>query len=91
MSSWIEVSTELPEVNQVVEVAVAMSRSEAITYLRGYRLTEAHPGAESLWLNALTHQPFPDGWRVVSWRAIEGGTGSRGQDNSTHLSNLRSA
>lgn len=90
MSSWIAVQSELPSANEVVEVCVAMNRAGSITWLRGYRL-ETPPGLQALWLNALTHEPFPQGWRVTQWRRIEpvlaGSGASRrggGRTNITH-------
>jgi hypothetical protein len=71
MASWIEVDTELPCANEVVEVWIKMSRAGAVMRLRGYRLAHRSGGGHSLWLNAITHQPFPEGWRVTKWRKMD--------------------
>lgn len=70
MSIWNDVDEELPSVDEIVEVWLAFGQG-GTTRLRGYRLA-ARAGGESLWLNAQTHAPFPDGWRVVRWRKAEG-------------------
>lgn len=70
MSDWIDVESGLPEAHEVVDVWIALHGGRA-TRLRGYRLFgdgEAAP----LWLNALTDEPFPEGWRVTRWRRAEG-------------------
>ncbi len=70
MSTWNEVGEVLPSVDEIVEVWLAFAHG-GTTRLRGYRLA-ARAGGESLWLNALTHEPFPEGWRVIHWRKAEG-------------------
>jgi len=72
MSTWNDVDEELPSVNEIVEVWLTFGHG-GTTRLRGYRLA-GRTGGESLWLNALTHEPFPEGWRVVRWRKAEGET-----------------
>jgi hypothetical protein len=76
MASWIDVNTDLPTANRVVDVCVMLTRG-GTTQLRGYRLA-TRGVSESLWLNATTHQPFPTGWRVVRWRSQE-------TENNGHL------
>jgi hypothetical protein len=71
MASWIDVNAELPSANRVVDVCVVLTHG-GVTQLRGYRLATRGGHTESLWLNAITHQPFPEGWRVIKWRAMEG-------------------
>lgn len=71
MNTWNEVDAELPPVNEIVEVWLTFGQGGA--GLRGYRIT-GRTGGESLWLNALTHEPFPAGWRVVRWKHAEGET-----------------
>jgi hypothetical protein len=69
MSDWIDVESGLPEAHEVVDVWITLHGGRA-TRLRGYRLFcdgEAAP----LWLNALTDEPFPEGWRVTRWRRAE--------------------
>jgi|HubBroStandDraft_1064217.scaffolds.fasta_scaffold136488_1 hypothetical protein len=70
MNPWIEAEADPPPVNEIVEVSVQFGPS-GIAQLRGYRLA-SRAGAESLWLNALTHEPFPDGWRITRWKKAEG-------------------
>ena len=72
MNSWIDADADPPPVNEIVEVSVQFGSSGA-TQLRGYRLA-SRGSAESLWLNALTHEPFPEGWRVSRWKKAEGRT-----------------
>jgi hypothetical protein len=70
MASWIDVNTELPPANRVVDVCVELSHGR-VTLLRGYRLgTRAQ--VQSMWLNATTHQPFPAHWRISKWRGMNG-------------------
>ena len=76
MSSWTDVDVELPPPNEVVDVSLTFGRT-GTTRLSGYRLS-SRAGAETLWLNALTHEPFPDGWRVVGWRKARGETVEQG-------------
>lgn len=75
MISWSGVDEELPSVDEIVEVWIAFGQGGS-TRLRGYRLA-AREGGESLWLNAQTHEPFPEGWRVIRWRKAEGETAGR--------------
>ncbi|HUI62444.1 MAG TPA: hypothetical protein VLX90_19610 [Steroidobacteraceae bacterium] len=70
MSSWIDVDAELPAVDEIVEVWLTFGQG-GVTQLRGYRLA-SHAGNDVLWLNALTHEPFPEGWRVARWRKAHG-------------------
>jgi len=70
MNPWIDVELDPPPVNEIVEVSVQFGAS-GTTQLRGYRLA-SRAGGDSLWLNALTHKPFPDGWRVSRWKKAEG-------------------
>jgi len=70
MSTWNGVDEELPSVDEIVEVWVAFGQG-GTTWLRGYRLA-GRTGGDVLWLNALTHEPFPEGWRVIRWRRAEG-------------------
>lgn len=70
MSTWYDVDEELPSIDEIVEVWLTFGQG-GTTRLRGYRLA-ARTGGESLWLNAQTHEPFPEGWRVVRWRKAEG-------------------
>lgn len=72
MSTWNDVDEELPSVDEIVEVWLTFGQG-GTTRLRGYRLA-ARTGGESLWLNAQTHEPFPEGWRVERWRKAEGET-----------------
>ena len=72
MSTWHDVDEELPSVDEIVEVSMAFGQGGS-TLLRGYRIA-GRSGGETLWLNALTHEPFPDGWRVTRWRKAEGET-----------------
>ena len=72
MNSWIDAEADPPPVNEIVEVSMEFGTS-GTTQLRGYRLA-SRAGGESLWLNALTHEPFPDGWRVSRWKKAEGRT-----------------
>jgi hypothetical protein len=72
MASWIDVNAELPSANRVVDVCVELSHGRT-TQLRGYRLLN-RAGVEALWLNAVTHQPFPAHWRVAKWRGTNGET-----------------
>ncbi|HTT02252.1 MAG TPA: hypothetical protein VMG11_09220 [Steroidobacteraceae bacterium] len=70
MSAWIDVADDLPCVDEIVEVWLAFGHGGS-TQMRGYRLA-SRTGAEALWLNALTHEPFPEGWRVVRWKKASG-------------------
>ncbi len=70
MNAWIDLTDELPTVDEIVEVWLNFGQS-GMTQLRGYRLA-GRPGGEPLWLNALTHEPFPEGWHVVRWKRAEG-------------------
>lgn len=70
MSTWNDVEAELPSVNEIVEVWLAFGQG-GTTRLRGYRLA-GRTGGESFWLNAQTHAPFPEGWRVIRWKKAEG-------------------
>ncbi|MGH8260064.1 MAG: hypothetical protein ACREUG_10280 [Steroidobacteraceae bacterium] len=72
MSTWNDVDAELPSVTEIVEVGLTFGHG-GTTCLKGYRLI-GRAGGESLWLNALTHEPFPEGWRVIRWRKAEGET-----------------
>ncbi|HXS28253.1 MAG TPA: hypothetical protein VN730_11360 [Steroidobacteraceae bacterium] len=76
MSTWNDVDEDLPSVDEIVEVWLDFGQG-GVTRLRGYRLA-GPAGAETLWLNALTHEPFPEGWRVVRWRKAEGESAVRG-------------
>lgn len=69
MASWIDVNSELPSTNTVVDVCILLGKG-GLTRLHGYRLSN-RARAESLWLNALTHRPFPDGWQVTKWKDTE--------------------
>lgn len=66
MISWVAAQDGLPAANEVVDVSLAFTHGGS-TQLRGYRLV-SRGGGESLWLNALTHEPFPQGWQVVKWK-----------------------
>lgn len=85
MNPWIDADTELPSANEIVEVEVTFASGSM--QLRGYRLP-SRTGVESLWLNALTHEPFPDGWRVSRWKKAEGQmaehSAASGADNAHH-------
>jgi hypothetical protein len=70
MDFWKNSRDDLPVVDEIVEVCVSFGQGGA-TQLRGYRLA-ARAGGQSLWLNALTHEPFPEGWRVARWKRAEG-------------------
>lgn len=70
MTPWIEVDLELPAPYEIVDVWLALGQ-RGNTRLSGYRLP-SRPGADALWLNALTHEPFPAGWLVQRWRKAWG-------------------
>ncbi|HTV51379.1 MAG TPA: hypothetical protein VME21_09330 [Steroidobacteraceae bacterium] len=69
MNCWKDLHEDLPTVAEIVEVCVCFGHG-GTTRLRGYRLV-GRAGGESLWLNALTHAPFPEGWQVVRWKRAE--------------------
>jgi hypothetical protein len=70
MNPWVDADAEPPLVNEIVEVSVQFGAT-GTTQLLGYRLA-SRAGGESLWLNALTHEPFPEGWRITRWKKAEG-------------------
>ena len=72
MSDWNDSSEQLPPIDEIVEVWMNFGQG-GTTRLKGYRLT-GRSGGEPLWLNALTHEPFPEGWQVVRWRHAGGDT-----------------
>lgn len=70
MTAWIGVDSELPAPHEIVDVWLTLGQG-GNTRLSGYRLP-SRPGAEALWLNSLTHEPFPSGWHVQRWRKASG-------------------
>lgn len=83
MSTWNPVDADLPPVNEIVEVSLTFGHG-GTACLRGYRLA-GRTGGESLWLNALTHEPFPEGWRVTRWKSAEGETAEQCAVGAEHL------
>lgn len=70
MSAWIDVAEALPCVDEIVDVWLSFGQG-GTTQMQGYRLV-SRAGSDTLWLNSLTHEPFPEGWRVVRWRKASG-------------------
>ncbi|HEY2590000.1 MAG TPA: hypothetical protein VGI35_00305 [Steroidobacteraceae bacterium] len=87
MNKWSGVDEELPCVDEIVEVWLEFGHG-GMTRLKGYRLA-GRTGGESLWLNSLTHEPFPEGWRVVRWRKAEGESAMQSARLQVELSQKR--
>jgi hypothetical protein len=73
--AWIAVETDLPALGEIVEVWVSLPRVFGTTWLSG-RLSGHTATMEPLWLNAVTGEPFPQGWEVIRWRRPEGSNAS---------------
>jgi len=83
MASWIDVNAELPLANRIMDVCVELSQGR-MTQLRAYRLATP-ASSESVWLNAITHKPFPTGWRITKWRTMKG---EAGEDQPLRITDL---
>ena len=86
---WRVVSRELPPPGEVVEARMSLGARRSI--ILSVICLSAEPegsAASSIWLNATTHGPLPDGWFPIEWRWPPGTSsasrsGASGTDKET--------